>query len=514
MDRFNRFGVLIAFLVFFILLACFNSYSTDDAFITYRYAQNMADGHGLIFNPGQAPVEGYTNFLWAVILAAGAKVLLPLPETATFLSVLSGLGLLILLGIWAYRQNEFTDNFKPMIPVLLLASYPAMALWSSTGMETLFFSFLLVLGSIFLSIEERNEWIGILSGIAFALAGLTRPEGIVIGLCLVVFSFLESRDWGTRFIAFCIRLIIFLLPVSLHVLWRRSFYGYWLPNTFYAKTATGTELVDNGLLYLKGFMLSGGAFLFLLVVLAVFIRPKIDGLWTIILTTLVYSGMVVWAGGDWMPGYRLLIPIIPFLVMGASTFVSKSIDASPRFAMVLGALIAINFLYVGITSQAEYMRHSMLSQKVLGEEPQLDVLVELGRHLKEVSTGHELLAVIPAGKVPFYSGLQTLDMRGLCDRHIARQAVDPDLKHKLTGHLKRDPKYVLKEKPDYIVLTGAELKPGAEVTLTENPGKLPILDEWTITKLPEFKENYEKIVVPLPQGSKNLVYFKRVAVSS
>src|SRR5690606_38133881 len=45
------------------------SWLSDDAFISFRYAQNLVEGHGLVYNPGER-VEGYTNFLWTV-LAAG-----------------------------------------------------------------------------------------------------------------------------------------------------------------------------------------------------------------------------------------------------------------------------------------------------------------------------------------------------------------------------------------------------------------------------------------------------------
>jgi hypothetical protein len=38
----------------------------DDAMISMRYARNFAEGYGLIWNPGQAPIEGYTNWLWTL----------------------------------------------------------------------------------------------------------------------------------------------------------------------------------------------------------------------------------------------------------------------------------------------------------------------------------------------------------------------------------------------------------------------------------------------------------------
>ena len=54
-----------------LLLAWLTSvawFLTDDAFISFRYVRNLLEGHGLVFNPGEY-VEGYTNFLWVVVLA-------------------------------------------------------------------------------------------------------------------------------------------------------------------------------------------------------------------------------------------------------------------------------------------------------------------------------------------------------------------------------------------------------------------------------------------------------------
>src|SRR4051812_9442686 len=41
----------------------------DDAMISMRYARNLAEGRGLVWNPGEQPVEGYTNFLWTLWMA-------------------------------------------------------------------------------------------------------------------------------------------------------------------------------------------------------------------------------------------------------------------------------------------------------------------------------------------------------------------------------------------------------------------------------------------------------------
>src|SRR5512135_1832902 len=41
--------------------------AVDDAYISFRYAQNAILGHGLVFNPGER-VEGFTNFLWTALM--------------------------------------------------------------------------------------------------------------------------------------------------------------------------------------------------------------------------------------------------------------------------------------------------------------------------------------------------------------------------------------------------------------------------------------------------------------
>lgn len=66
---------------------------SDDAMISMRYARNLVDGHGLVWNPGDAPVEGYSNLLWTLWMAA--LHLLRLADAKASLPVmLSGAGIL------------------------------------------------------------------------------------------------------------------------------------------------------------------------------------------------------------------------------------------------------------------------------------------------------------------------------------------------------------------------------------------------------------------------------------
>jgi len=64
----RRIVFVISGVVFLALAIKFLDHTVDDAFISFRYAHNLVQGHGLVFNPGER-VEGYTNFLLCVIRA-------------------------------------------------------------------------------------------------------------------------------------------------------------------------------------------------------------------------------------------------------------------------------------------------------------------------------------------------------------------------------------------------------------------------------------------------------------
>jgi 3',5'-cyclic AMP phosphodiesterase CpdA len=77
--------------------------------------------------------------------------------------------------------------------------------------------------------------------------------------------------------------------------------------------------------------------------------------------------------------------------------------------------------------------------------------VEIGRWLRDNTPGTTLVAVIPAGAIPYESGLPTIDMLGINDEHIAH--VDLDLGRFGAGHEKFATAYVLDRRPDIIILT-------------------------------------------------------------
>jgi hypothetical protein len=218
----------------------------DDSFITYRYARNLANGYGITWNPNEAPVEGYTNFLLVIILAPfikfGADPLL----VTRIISSISAACMCIILYQIARNEYGATINSALLITItfLLLTNTDFLIV---LGLETVVYTVVLFLsfaiGTKYLNTNDRN--LGYLFGL-FAFAGfLLRPEAIFIVAALIIIAGVISWNNGLRLGGIFILLkpigIIFVLPLLAYLLWKFLYFGTILPNPFYIKVS-GSQL--------------------------------------------------------------------------------------------------------------------------------------------------------------------------------------------------------------------------------------------------------------------------------
>jgi arabinofuranosyltransferase len=241
---------------------------TDDAYISFRYARNLVDGHGLVFNPGHERVEGYTNFLWVVALASLHALGIPMEAAALSLSALASIALWACVAGLAWRLAGAGQRVWILLPLLLLALTRSVAVWSSGGLETRLFEALVVAGTFRLLIEDerlaggaRQVWP--LAATLFALASLTRPDGLLVTAC----AFAALAAWRARELAARARwlaasALAYAAPVGAHLAFRYLYYGAWLPNTYYAKVG-GRLWWGAGIDYLCAFALEYGIWLWL-----------------------------------------------------------------------------------------------------------------------------------------------------------------------------------------------------------------------------------------------------------
>lgn len=259
---------------------------TDDAFIAFRYVSNSVLGYGYVWNPPPfRPVEGYTSFLWVALLDGIWRVLgLEPPESANWVSLIfSGLTLLLIVAMvlqirWHERLRPYRIGFLALVLLGTLTNRTFLA-WTSSGLETAMFDFFIMLwlyAAVFLLPSTRASWVLAISTGSAAIA-LTRPDGYLFmaaAVFMLGITFLQKR--GKPGFRWVLAALPMLLPVA-HILWRKHFYGEWLPNTYHAKRTTWWP--ESGLCYANSFVLEYALWFWFAVVGTVAIRYGWPRLW-------------------------------------------------------------------------------------------------------------------------------------------------------------------------------------------------------------------------------------------
>ena len=277
---------------------------TDDAFISFRYVRNLLDGHGLVFNPGEY-VEGYTNFLWVLELAAIWRVLGIRPEdVANWLSVIYTVGTIAVMLWWVARMPFLRHRgLVAWMALGLICSSATFAVWTAGGgLETRQFTFFALVAVACLSVFGANRRGLVAASLSLAAAALTRPEGLLLAACcvgwFVVQRLMTARqlDWrGTLALAGP-----FVVLIGGHFLARFRYYGEWLPNTYYAKHVG--PWYESGFRYLWAAAIETGLYLLIplaLVALRGRWRERRDGIYALVLLLVVtHLAYLFEIGGD------------------------------------------------------------------------------------------------------------------------------------------------------------------------------------------------------------------------
>lgn len=304
-------------------LAYHRRWLCDDAFISFRYAQNLLRYGELVFNPGER-VEGYTNFLWTLLLAGGQRLGLPPEQSAILLGLISYA--LLMFFFWALAPS-LAGGARPL-SLLALALHAQMTIFATSGLETMFFTMLAVTGTLWLCDPRRPVWPAFL---LFSLSILVRPDGAVFfaggGLAVGLRSWrAQSESLAKRFARTMVSLLrsplAFGILATLYWLWRWQYFDAFFPNTFYAKSAHSAYLTQ-GLVYIGLYLLSYWMIPAAAVVLLLLrIRKANDErpaptdsdlvpIWAALSLWTIY---VLWIGGDFMFG-RHLVPITALCVL-------------------------------------------------------------------------------------------------------------------------------------------------------------------------------------------------------
>lgn len=437
-------------------------YTSDDAYISYRYARNLADGAGLVWNRGQW-VEGYTNFLWILSLAglhrAGADVVLSGRWLGFGLSVVAAAGA---YAVAARLVEGAPGRAAGLAAALLLAACGTWAAWSMAGLESPLLA-VLALVAVLLHLREQRSPNMPASGAAWAFAALARPDALVLAAVSAAFKAGESavrfRTDGAgarpllreaaRLVLWCAGFAAVFVP---YFVWRYRTYGWLFPNTYYAKVGSGIDQYERGLDYLSAFNEQYAAWLLLIAPLALALTSIRRGPALYLLALVVgWMAYVVYVGGDSLARLRFFAPVLPLyyaLIASSGAAFIAALAADRRRWLVEGATVLAVAGLIAFTLRISAGDFGLPEERqAVGER------VEMGRWLRDNVPDTTVIAVIPAGAIPYESRLQTIDMLGLNDEHIAHRKLE--LGKFPAGHEKYDSEYVLDQRPDIIILTDA-----------------------------------------------------------
>jgi arabinofuranosyltransferase len=410
---------------------------TEDALVSFRYAVNIADGNGPVFNPGER-VEGYTNFLWLVLIALpraafGADV----PTTAVVFGVAAALGC-VLVSHFLVNRIVAAAGAEPspaigVAAAVLTASAGGLAVYGPSGSEVPLFV-LLVLGLAW-SLAARRP---VVAGVLAAFAVLTSPEGLVpavfAGLWLAGAALKKQHSWWAP-VGYVLGALVFLVP---RLAWRVTFYQHFLPAPLAARFggAVGSQL-SAGWPYLSGFALVHQGFLLLGLVAAVALLVRRAAgaalesralIWLLFATAAGLAAAAVLTGGDEGPSWRLLAVVPPLLAVGsvaAYGVLAVGVEGkpSPRPRAWPAGTRLVPVTAAGLAGIAVLV--SVLSPDMLGRVRDWRAhgveLGEIGSWLGAyLPPGSVVSATAPGALAARGGQLLIVDVFGRADDHIAR----------------------------------------------------------------------------------------------
>ena len=297
-------------------------WTCDDAFISYRYALNLVRGHGLVFNPGEW-VEGYTNLSWTLLAAVGIATGVRVETWSNIWSLAAyglAVGLLARRSLVRLKRLGARAVVADAVPIAALtaAAHRQWGIWATGGLETSAFTTLALIGLLRAADPDLDEVRpALVTGLVFATLALTRPDGVLLA---GVAGAVVLAGAGRRLEVPAALLTGFLALWAPALVLQRLYYGEWVPNTFFAKSA-GVAWYAQGVHYLELFFLESWIVpLGVLVgVASLGVRRSPDSelsrdlrlVGAASASALVYAWFVARVGGDFMHA-RLLIPVVPF----------------------------------------------------------------------------------------------------------------------------------------------------------------------------------------------------------
>ncbi|MBN1654507.1 MAG: hypothetical protein JXA30_12115 [Deltaproteobacteria bacterium] len=473
----NRLGLAIAVTAALSSVVLCNLWSRlyyhnvcDDSLISMQYAKNLALGNGVVFNLSER-VEGYTNFLWVVILAPLYRLCLSLGIDFIFVAVQLSILLAAVDLLLVYRVGRLLWQEKPLaliVAVGICLADNSYTVWAIQALESHLVVFWILL-ALLLFRRGSGFWLGIV----LACAVMSRPDALLfvvalLGDDLVALGFARWRRgraelYTQRARSLGMTLSVFIAFYGSYFFWRYNYYGYLFPNTFYLKMeGLRLEAIRRGIVYLTEFLEYRGWIPVFALLSAFWLGNQLVRV--LFLWSTLHLAYVVYVGGDFYPGHRFFIVLIPSIglltgqvVDGLAKQVSRWRRRSDhRIRRLLGKTATTTLLALVAVGLFRMTRLGLEKGPYQIEIVQFrDRINEVYSFMRWFGRKHSRPASIVTGDIGsagFLAGLTVFDYYGVIDPMVAHQAVVSFGKGK-AGHEKRaDINYLLSRNPKFVRL--------------------------------------------------------------
>jgi len=390
----------------------------EDASMLLRYSQNVARGHGIVWNVGEHPVEGATDFLYMLLIGviSGATKIGVKPVAAGLLLVshLTSVAVLYAALRRFYRA-----------PLLLAAGFAAM-LGAGLGYHYVDTAFSAPFYALFALLTWCVGTECILEGVTWRRAigfgslgfvtGLIRPDGVLLAglmLCSTVYGVRSGWDARRRLIVSFGT--IFAALGGAYFFWRLHYFGYPFPNPYYIKHVGGLQL--------SGLKLSARAIVEMLLpvlpLAALGFRNRVAFrqlmIWLITVGPFTAVWMMISLDNNHFSRFQyVMVPLSLLTLGGLAAEWWRELEARETEERIGGLRLSLGGLFMGLVVCAIYYNMHLYLRPFSNLGAQ-----DLAARLKPFAGKNYTMVVTEAGDLPFYSEWRAVDALGLNDAYIA-----------------------------------------------------------------------------------------------
>ncbi len=438
-SKFNWALLIIPFAVFILMATILGDWIIDDAGISYTYARNVAAGHGFVSQPGLEPVEGFSNFLWVILLAPFFS--LGIFGPVVFVKWFSAF--LVLIGFFVIQKaflKVFSNQMVGFFGTMLLAVSPPIVIWSMSGLEN---SLTILLSTLLMSelILKGPEWL-IRGGLLVALLGMNHPEGALffaaVPAVLIFDSIAEKQPLGKLAKETLIFIASFSVAFGSFIAFRLTTFGLIFPHTYYAKKSYDNLVVALSDKFLnpaqtfsrlvelfKGIAGPAGVYIVLICLLLfiyLLIKKRISQpIRVLVILSLISIFSYLWLDPDWMGEFRFGTTSTLFTLL-STTALTYTFFATIKNRYIKICLVVVCIAFSILLLSDFYTRIHRFSKNP--PTPFGDVAdkwaFKFDRYADILGIENGSMFLPDVGAPLYYSRLRVHDAAGLCEPGVIK----------------------------------------------------------------------------------------------